>query len=308
MDKWFDTVQDADGNAIAGAVVTVRIRASGVMANLFADDEATAITNPITTSDDGRIEFCAADNTYDLTIVYGGVTITMEHVVLGVTSSGGGGLLTDGDKTDITVSAAGATWTIDPLAVTSGKIASNAVTSGKLATDAVTTAKILDANVTTAKIADNAVTLAKLATMPAHTVLRNLTASAAVPTAATLAQDAAETADRQGEALTNFRAAVVVDTGTALTLSATHRGVLLTMNNASAIVLTLPNNLEVGYSVTVVQLGAGAITFTPAASATRINRQSHTKSAGQYSMCTLVVTANAGGAAAQWALGGDTAT
>lgn len=80
-------------------------------------------------------------------------------------SSGGGG---SGDAiteltTDVVAVGPGAVpATIQPLAVTTGKIDNLAVTAAKLAADAVTTIKILDANVTTAKIANNAVTLAKL--------------------------------------------------------------------------------------------------------------------------------------------------
>ena len=51
------------------------------------------------------------------------------------------GNLTVGDKGDITVNSA-SSWTIDSLAVTTGKIAALAVDDTKLASNAVTTAKI----------------------------------------------------------------------------------------------------------------------------------------------------------------------
>ena len=51
-----------------------------------------------------------------------------------VDANAGGGGIPDGDKGDITVADSGATMTIDPLAVTTGKIADQAVTNAKLAT------------------------------------------------------------------------------------------------------------------------------------------------------------------------------
>ena len=71
--------------------------------------------------------------------------------------------LTDGDKTDITVSSTGSVWTIDNDAITTVKILDANVTAAKLATDSVETAKILNDNVTTAKIADANITTAKIA-------------------------------------------------------------------------------------------------------------------------------------------------
>ena len=50
----------------------------------------------------------------------------------GPAGSGPGGSISDGDKGDITVSASGATWTIDANAISTAKIADDAVTFAKL--------------------------------------------------------------------------------------------------------------------------------------------------------------------------------
>lgn len=107
--------------------------------------------------------------------------------------------------------------------------------------------------------------------------------------------------------ISGYRGNINAQTGTSYTLVAADTGKVVELTNAAAITLNLPNNLPVGWCCTVVQGGAGAITFTPASGANRRNRQSHTKTAGQYAVAMLYVRTNAGGSAAEYVLGGDTA-
>jgi hypothetical protein len=95
--------------------------------------------------------------------------------------------------------------------------------------------------------------------------------------------------------------------GASYTLVSTDAGRTLYLTSASAVTLTLPNNFTVGYNCRVIQAAAGQVTFTPASGANRRNRQSHTKSAGQWAVCWLEVVSNSGGSAAEYVLSGDTA-
>ena len=74
---------------------------------------------------------------------------------------------------------------------------------------------------------------------------------------------------------------------------------------ASAVIVTLPNDREQGFSILLCQAGAGQVTFSPAAGATLRNRAGYTKTAGQWSEVSLTVDANSGGSAAVWVLSGD---
>ncbi len=76
-------------------------------------------------------------------------------------------------------------------------------------------------------------------------------------------------------------------TGTAYTLTTADNGRILTFTNAGAITLTVPLGLPVGFSCLVVQLGVGAVTPT-ASGTTIVQRQSLTKTAGQYAIATLL--------------------
>lgn len=90
-------------------------------------------------------------------------------------------------------------------------------------------------------------------------------------------------------------------TGTTYTLQASDNGKVVTCSNASAITVTVPSGLGASFNCMVIQKGAGQVTFSPS-STTINNRQTHTKTAGQYAAVSLVAYV-----ADIFALGGDTA-
>ncbi len=108
--------------------------------------------------------------------------------------------------------------------------------------------------------------------------------------------------DFDGNAILGFDATLNDQTGTAYTLVAADAGKVVVCDNASAIALTVPSGLGAGFTCSVVQKGAGQITFT-ASSTTINNRQTHTKMAGQHGVATLVSTATD-----VFVLAGDTAS
>lgn len=113
--------------------------------------------------------------------------------------------------------------------------------------------------------------------------------------------------DMEGLALRNFKAAIITDATTDRTLSADDRGRVLRFTNAGAITVTLPDNLEAGFSCTIIQRGAGQITFVAAGGGALTNRQSHTKTAAQHAAVSLMIDSNVDLVSAAWLLLGDTA-
>ena len=93
-----------------------------------------------------------------------------------------------------------------------------------------------------------------------------------------------------GNAILGFDATLNDQTGTAYTLLASDAGKVITCNNASAVTVTVPSGLGAGFNCSVIQKGAGQVSFT-ASSTTINNRQSHTKIAGQHGVASLVATA-----------------
>lgn len=108
--------------------------------------------------------------------------------------------------------------------------------------------------------------------------------------------------------LYGFKGKINAQTGTTYEILTTDAGKVISLSNAAAITCTVSNDLPADFCCSVIQKGAGQITFVAESGGTRRNRQSHTKSAGQYAMCSIYVLTNSGGTAAEFILGGDTAT
>ena len=67
-------------------------------------------------------------------------------------------------------------------------------------------------------------------------------------------------------------------------ITAADNGKVIQCTSASAITITIPTGLPTGFNCTVVQMGAGQITF----SGTYLNRTGFTKSASQYSVVSIL--------------------
>ena len=136
----------------------------------------------------------------------------------------------------------------------------------------------------------------------------NLVAAAPVQSVAgrtgTVTVDAGDLTDGDfgGTAILGFDATLNDQTGTAYKIVAGDAGKVITCNNGSAVTVTVPASLGAGFTCSVVQKGAGQVTFS-ASSTTINNRQSHTKIAGQHGVATLVSTASD-----VFVLAGDTAS
>lgn len=105
--------------------------------------------------------------------------------------------------------------------------------------------------------------------------------------------------------ISRFSAEVVTVISFPYTLQDSDNGKILRFNTGSNSQVNLPNNLPAGFNIAWSQAGSGVITFSPAIGATMNNRQSHTKSAGQHAMGSLVVMTNTG-SNAMYNLSGDT--
>lgn len=112
---------------------------------------------------------------------------------------------------------------------------------------------------------------------------------------------ASGTVDLGGNKLEDFDASINDQTDS-YQLVAGDNGKVIVLNKASAVNLTVPSGLGAGFNCSVIQKGAGQVTFV-ASSTTINNRQGHTKIAAQYGVASLVAYV-----ADTFVLAGDTAS
>lgn len=94
---------------------------------------------------------------------------------------------------------------------------------------------------------------------------------------------------------------------TTYTLGSIDDGTVLKFTHASGCTVTCPNSFSAGFNVGLLQTTSGQVTCVAASGATIINRQSFTKTAGQWATASLLVDANSNGTSAHYVLGGDCA-
>jgi hypothetical protein len=83
--------------------------------------------------------------------------------------------------------------------------------------------------------------------------------------------------------------AVNTQTGTTYTLLSTDDGRIITMNNGSSITVTVPTGLNIGFNTTVIQLGAGQVTFATGVGSPTLNSYgSAQKITGQYGAASII--------------------
>ena len=82
--------------------------------------------------------------------------------------------------------------------------------------------------------------------------------------------------------------AINAQTGTSYTLTGTDNGKIVTFNNSSAVTVTIPTGLPVGFNCTAIQLGAGQVGFTNAAGLTMQSYGNQYKMIGQHASATII--------------------
>jgi hypothetical protein len=88
------------------------------------------------------------------------------------------------------------------------------------------------------------------------------------------------------------------------TLLAADNGTIIFVNKATAVTVTLSDDLPEGFNCVVVQEGAGTVSFSAMTGATLQSPDGKTSISGQYKSASLLVKENADDASADWRLDG----
>ena len=82
--------------------------------------------------------------------------------------------------------------------------------------------------------------------------------------------------------------AINAQTGTTYTFLSSDNGKIVTFNNASAVTVTVPTALPVGFNCTAIQLGAGQVGFTAASGVTMQSYGSQYRLIGQHAAASII--------------------
>ena len=102
----------------------------------------------------------------------------------------------------------------------------------------------------------------------------------------TLSPNGTGKTDFNDSPLTGFGADISSESGTSKTLAATDNGTIINCSSGSAVTITVPTSLPVGFNCMIIQSGSGQVTLS--ASSTTLNNRNGLKTAGQHAIMTLV--------------------
>lgn len=292
-----NTFRDCFARVETGGTLTVTKSSATVLEGLYRDSDGSGTyptewqgqTTGLVIKDEGTELF---RGTRSINFVGAGVAVTNSGPDATVTISGGGGGVSDGDKGDITVSATGATWTIDNDVVTYAKMQNVSATSRIMGR---ATASAGDMEELTA-----AQTKTILALVKGDVGLGNVDNTADTAKPVSTAQQTAL------DAKLNAVFTINAQTGS-YTLVLTDATKFIQMNVAGANNLTVPPNSSVAFPIGTRieghQLGAGQTTIVAGSGVTLQAAGAQLKARVQYSGFSLVKTATD-----TWAVFGDLAS
>ena len=283
------------GTLASGAqTVTGNITASGTVQaeQLTSTDDAT-ITDDLSVGGNaavtGTLSAATGSSIGNLTLANGSITDSSGAISFGDENITTTGTISSGASTLSSLTVSGATALNGGLSMDTNKFtvadtSGNTAIAGTLDVTGDTSVSTFDSSgATTLASGGGVVNVASTGVMT--TVKGTLNVDEAVTLDSTL--DVAGNVTSSGGSISGFDASLNDQTSTSYSLQSSDNGKVVTLNNANAITLTIPSGLGDGFNCLIVQKGAGQVTLS-ASGTTLINRQSHSKTAGQYAVVSIV--------------------